>query len=357
MNARHLAASSLFVLVAACGGSPDGTEDTTAADLSHQNVKVTRTDLVSDQAGAHTLDTNVVNAWGISFNPAGPAWVSNNGTGTTTVYDATGKLLLTVDIAKAPSQTEVSPTGQVFNPTTGFHGDKFIIADEKGSIAGWQPNGGAVTRVDSTAAGAAYKGLAIAGDHILAADFHNGKVDVFDSSYAPVSHAGFVDATLPAGYAPYNVQTLDGKVYIAYAKQDAERHDDVAGVGNGYVDVFEQSGVLIGRVASRGSLNAPWALAIAPASFGAFAGKLLVGNFGDGQVQAFDVAFQSSGGGYGSTKATTVHARALGHLLGSSGKTLVVDGLWALATSPQGELWFSAGPAGESHGVLGKLLP
>jgi uncharacterized protein (TIGR03118 family) len=308
---------------------------------------------------------SVATRWrGIAFNPAGPAWVSNAGSSTTTVYDATGKLLLTVAVPAAASDTEgSSPTGQVFNGSTGFAGDKFIIANEHGTIVGWQPAGGAKTRADRMAAGSVYKGLAIAGGHIFATDFHNRAVDVFDANYTKLATSGFADPTIPADYAPFNIQELGGKLYVTFAQQDADKHDDQQGPGKGFVSVFETSGKLIGRVASRGTLNAPWGLALAPSSFGSkLAGKLLVGNFGDGAVQAFDVSFTtaaSSGYGYGYappvTPTSTVHATYLGSFLGANGHKLAIDGLWALAVSPQGELFFTAGPGGEAHGTFGKL--
>jgi uncharacterized protein (TIGR03118 family) len=369
----YLLASMVATLAAACGAAPtdgDAQEGSVSEQdiTKHISVKLTRTDLVSDEAGkAATTDANLKNAWGIAFNPAGPAWVSNAGSSTTTVYDATGKLLLTVAVPAAASDTEgSSPTGQVFNGSTGFAGDKFIIANEHGTIVGWQPSGGAKTRADRTAAGSVYKGLAIAGGHIFATDFHNRAVDVFDANYTKLATSGFADPTIPADYAPFNIQELGGKLYVTFAQQDADKHDDQQGPGKGFVSVFETSGKLIGRVASRGTLNAPWGLALAPSSFGSkLAGKLLVGNFGDGAVQAFDVSFTTAasggggGGGYGYappvTPTSTVHATYLGSLLGANGHKLAIDGLWALAVSPEGELFFTAGPGGEAHGTFGKL--
>jgi uncharacterized protein (TIGR03118 family) len=361
-------------LLAACSSAPTAADpqepSVSEQDISRRlAVRLARTDLVSDQPGmAGTTDANLKNAWGIAFNPAGPAWVSNAGSSTTTVYDATGKLLLTVAVPAAATDTEgSSPTGQVFNASTGFAGDKFILANEHGTLIGWQPTGGAKTRADRTSAGSVYKGLAIVGAKIFATDFHNGAIDVFDASYTKVPTAGFVDPTIPAGYAPFNIQELGGKLYVTYAQQDADKHDDQQGAGKGFVSVFEASGTFIGRIASRGSLNAPWGLALAPASLGPkVVGKLLVGNFGDGGVQAFDVSFATTDGdgdgdndgfGYGSPAAakTTVHASYLGSLLGANGQKLAIDGLWALAVSPQGQLFFSAGPGGEAHGAFGKL--
>lgn len=372
----YLVLSMIATLAAACGAAPTGGDaqegNVSEQDITkHLSVKLARTDLVSDEAGkAATTDANLKNAWGIAFNPTGPAWVSNAGSSTTTVYDAAGKLLLTVAVPAAASDTEgASPTGQVFNGSTDFAGDKFIIANEHGTIIGWQPTGGAKTRADRTTASSVYKGLAIAGGHIFATDFHNRAVDVFDANYTKVASSGFVDPTIPADYAPFNIQELGGKLYVTFAQQDADKHDDQQGPGKGFVSVFETSGKLIGRIASRGTLNAPWGLALAPASFGPkLAGKLLVGNFGDGAVQAFDVAISKTpSGGNGSTygygyghpapvaASSTVHATYLGSLLGANGQKLAIDGLWALAVSPQGELFFTAGPSGEAHGAFGKL--
>ena len=335
-------------LLAACssGGSPQDDADVSAQDLRRASLRITRSDLVSDQPGAATQDKNLVNAWGIAFNPAGPAWVSNNGSATTTVYDATGKLLLTVSLpAAAGAKDPAAPTGQVFNASAGFSGDKFILADEGGTIAGWQPKAGAQVRVDSTARGAVYKGLAISGARLYATDFHNGKVDVFDDAYAPVTGScAFADASLPAGFAPFGIQELGGTIFVTYAKQDDAAHDDVKGAGLGYVDAFDTDGNLLGRVASAGALSSPWALALAPASFGPIAGKLLVGNFGDGAVNVYDV-----------DASRDFRGRRLGALLDASGTKLAIDGLWALAVSPSGTLFFSAGPGGEQHGAFGTL--
>ncbi len=366
MKNRVFALSTTLIaaLAVACGGAPSDAEGGQGSEVAEQDVsrsvRIARTDLVSDGPGAVTKDANLVNAWGIAFNPAGPAWVSNNGSHTTTVYDAAGKLLLTVAVPAAPGDADGSaPTGQVFNGlATAFAGDKFILANEHGTIVGWQPSGGAKTRADRTSGGSVYKGLAIAGARTFAADFHNGAIDVFDATYGLVSTNGFVDASIPAGYAPFNIQELGGKLYVTYAEQKADHHDDQAGPGKGFVNVFDTSGTLIGRVASRGTLNSPWGLALAPASLGPkLAGKLLVGNFGDGAVQAFDVAFTTTGGGHGYAPApkTTVHASYRGSLLGTTGQKLAIEGLWALAVSPQGTLFFSAGPGGEAHGVFGKL--
>ena len=201
-------------------------------------------------------------------------------------------------------------------------------------------------------ANAVYKGLAIAvasdgHTYLYAANFRSGRVEAYDDTFTPVELPGglFVDTRIPAGYAPFNVQELAGQLYVSYAKQDATLQDDVAGRGNGFVDVFTNDGALVKRLVTRGQLNSPWGLALAPASFGRFGGALLVGNFGDGRINAYN-------------PNTGTH---LGQLRGSQGKPIDIDGLWGLMfgngnAAKTGELVFSAGPDGESHGLLGKIV-
>jgi uncharacterized protein (TIGR03118 family) len=362
MNARILSVVSLSLLAAACsvdGASQDGSESSTD-DLSASKriaLSVSETDLVSDRAGAATLDANLKNPWGIAWNPAGPAWIANNHSGTSTVYDAAGALKLTVTLPAAAGATDPSsPTGQVFNSSaTNFGGDKFIFDGEDGRIYGWQPNGGVHVRGDHSASGASYKGLAIATNAAGAArlyltDFHNGKVDVLDSKYAPVTVAGgFKDPGIPAGYAPFNAQALEGKIFVTFAKQDKDAADDDHGPGRGYVDVFDTEGHLERRLVSRGVLNSPWGLAIAPASFGALAGNLLVGNFGDGKINVFDIHAPA---GYGEEKVV-----AKGALGTAANKPLQIDGLWAVAVGPDQKVYFTAGQNGEDNGLFGRILP
>src|SRR5438034_10805436 len=256
--------------------------------------------LVSDGAvPADLVDAALVNAWGLVASATSPWWVADNGTGLSTLYNGnTGaKLGLTVSVAGAP-------TGIVFNGGSGFvvtsgaasGPARFIFATEQGTVLGWNPTVAAtqaVVAVDNSAGGAVYKGLAIAstvaGDRLYAAHSHAGTVDVFDAGFHPVS-AGFSDAALPPGYAPFGIRNLGGAIYVTYALQDADRRDDVAGVGHGFVNAFDTDGHLLRRVASRGRLNSPWGLALAPADFGQFGGNLLVGNFGDGHINAFDLA-------------------------------------------------------------------
>jgi len=323
------------------------------------------TKLVSDQAGvAAHQDANLVNAWGIAFNPFGFVWVSDAETGKSTLYDGAGvPQSLVVTIPPAAGGTTGSPTGIVFNGANTFlvtaaanSFARFIFATEDGVIAGWAPTVNATNAIlvkDNSARGAQYKGLALSaggnGQLLYATDFHNGKIDVWDSGFNPVSlpAGAFTDPKIPAGFAPFGIQSINGNLYVTYAKQDADRHDDVAGKGLGYVDVFDPNGNLIDRIVSKGPLNAPWGLALAPAGFGEFAGALLVGNFGDGRINAFDL----------------MTGKHLGELKSDKGKPIEIEGLWGLAFGngfngqPVNTLFFTAGPGDEEHGLYGRIDP
>lgn len=338
------------LLLAACGPGAASTDSDEAeasfADL-RSRVRVTEVDLVSDRAGAAKQDAQLLNPWGIAFSPAG-AWVANNHSATATVYDSTGRLVTTVPFPKTMG-ADASPTGQVYNSVaTHFRGDQFIFCGEDGRVYGWQ-HGSVVVRADLSASGAIFKGLGLAslpsGDaRLYLADFHNGKVLVLDSSYRPVSAAGaFQDERIPAGYAPFNVQWLNGGLFVAYAKQDANAEDDDHGPGFGMIDVFDVNGRLQRRLLAHDHLNSPWGMAVAPPSFGALAGKLLVGNFGDGRINIYDL--------HGGSET----AVSYGSLLSRSGQPVTLDGLWALATSPDGKLYFTAATTAEDHGLFGRL--
>lgn len=311
-----------------------------------------QTNLVSNQAGvAATTDANLTNAWGIAFNPYGVVWVADNASSFSTLYDGQG--------AKAPLEVAVpgkKPTGIVyFGGTNGFSVDgnpsRFIFSTENGTIDAWTPAlGGSASTVATSTTGAIYKGLALIGNgtalHLYATDFHNGTIAVFDADFHPATlSCTFSDPKLPGGFAPFGIQALNGNLYVTYAMQDADREDDVKGPGLGFVNVFDPNGCLIGRVARRGKLNAPWGLAIALANFGKFSNTLLVGNFGDGRINAFD--------------PTTHQFR--GQLRTGNGEILAVDGLWALAFGngvsfqPTNSLFFSAGPHDEADGLYGKI--
>ncbi len=311
--------------------------------------------LVSDQPGvAQLTDPQLVNAWGMSRGVNTPVWVSDNGADVTTVYNgAVGNPESAVAKVLTVSIPGGAPTGQVFNDTGAFvlpgtsTPARFIFIGEDGDLSAWA-GGPAATLVGHTD-GAVYKGLALAhtpsGPRLLAANFHANRIDVFDDTFAPVPAAGtFTDPTLPAGYAPFNVAEIRGQIFVSYAKQDAEGEDDVAGPAHGFVDVYTTSGALVKRFATHGVLNSPWGMTIAPANFGQFSGDLLIGNFGDGRIHAFD---PNTGD-------------VLGILRGTSGAPLAIDGLWALmvgdavAGGPN-SVWFSAGPDEEAHGLLGVL--
>jgi len=317
--------------------------------------------LVSDgSAPSDHIDPRLVNPWGIAFNPTGPVWISDNGTNVSTLYDGLGNPLpLVVQIPGAGGNGVAGPpTGIVFNGTTGFevttaNPARFIFATEDGVLSGWAPAVDpthAVAMVDNSASGAVYKGLAIgaggSGSLLYATDFHNARVDVFDSKFAPVTTAGgFVDPGMPAGFAPFGIQAIAGDIYVTYARQDEARHDDVKGAGLGFVDVFDANGHLARRLVSRGRLNAPWGLALAPTAFGKFGGRLLVGNFGDGTVNAYDLA----------------SGQFVGRLRNADRSPIRVDGLWGIcfgngfASQPADTLYFTAGPGGESHGLYGRI--
>jgi uncharacterized protein (TIGR03118 family) len=347
-------------VVAGAGGAVEIAGEGGAAGAAVTSIEqnVTTALLTSDQAGAVDTDANLVNAWGLAINPdaqGGPLfWVSAADKGVSVVIDAAGHpQSLVVTIPPATVGDTGAPTGQVFNPSADFKADKFIFATEDGLITGWQTGTVAVIRVNNSAltTPASYKGLALVMNGttatLAAANFHAGKVDVFDANYAAaVPTTLFTDATMPAGFAPFNIAELGGKVYVTYAKQDADKADDVKGAGNGYVSVFNVDGSFSKRLISQGALNSPWGIALAPSDWGALSSALLVGNFGDGLIHAYDAAT----------------GEALGELTKSAGTPLAIDGLWALEFGPNtasadlsAQLFFTAGPAMETHGQFGKI--
>ena len=327
------------------------------APVSAQGFK--QTNFVTDDQSAHpaTLtDPNLKNVWGISYSGKGAFWVSNNGSGTSTLYNvpaATNAPAPNPLVVQIPGDGSV--TGQVFNGTTGFNADPFLFVSEDGTISGWKPglnsNISLSTQVFQTGSNAnVYKGSALAsvGGHayLYGANFRTGTIDVLSGdASAPALSGAFVDPSVPAGYAPFNVQNLKGSLYVTYAKQDAAKHDEVDGAGAGYVAKFDSSGNLISHLVSGGKLNAPWGLALAPASFGKYAGDLLTGNFGDGRIGAYDPATGAF----------------VGQLTDDLNNPLEIDGLWAITPGNDGQagssntLYFSAGPDGEKHGLFGSI--
>jgi uncharacterized protein (TIGR03118 family) len=329
---------------------------------ANANNSYTVHNLVSDGSVPGTAtDPDLVNAWGISASATSPWWVADNETDKSTLYNGAG-----VKIPRIVS-VDGGPTGTVFNGTsdfvvasgTGSGPALFLFATEAGTIRGWNPNvpaaGSNDTEVGATSTDAIYKGLAIGSvgtaNYLYAADFHHARVDVFDGSFHLQSWAGaFVDPGIPAGFAPFGIQNLNGQIFVAYAKQDADQEDEIAGAGLGYVSAFGTDGAFLGRVASGGALNAPWGLALAPTAapgFGRFSGNLLVGNFGDGRINAF--ARASSGW------------EARGHLKDANHRPIAIDGLWGIGfgnganSGPVTTLYFAAGPDDETHGLFGSI--
>jgi uncharacterized protein (TIGR03118 family) len=345
------------------GAASRAATGTGSATMSHNEF--VQTNLVSDRTdqGAQIVDSSLLNPWGLAFSATSPLWVANNNSGSATLYSvAPGgttvtKVPLTVALPGGRTSTGdgPSPTGQVFNPTTGFTlttatasaPASFIFDSEAGQITGWSGKTGAVVEFSSPTA--VYKGLAIAttnaGTFLYASNFHDGTVDVFNSSFQQVQVLGnFSDPRIPANYAPFGIQEIDGLLYVTYAEQDAAKHDDVAGPGHGFIDIFTTDGLLVERLASRGTLNSPWGLTRAPAGFGPFAGDLLVGNFGDGRINVFG---QFSG-------------HFSGQLRNEQHRPITIDNLWGLdfgtaSTGGTTTLLFSAGINDEADGLVGSI--
>ncbi len=322
--------------------------------------------LVADIVGLNppAVDASLVNPWGIASFPGGPLWISDNGTGLSTLYDGTGaKIALTVTVPGpngSPAGFTAAPTGVIWNPSGGFlvPGTTlpalFLFATEDGTISAWA--GGlptnptnAVLAVDNSASGAVYKALTFGntttGNYIYATNFNAGTIDVFDSKFTPTKLAGnFSDSAIPAGYAPFGIANVDGNLWVSYAVQNGAKHDDVAGAGRGIIDIFNTDGQFLKRVATGGDLNSPWAIAPVPYGFTSlnrFSGTVLIGNFGDGTIHAFNRSGQE-----------------VGTVMGATGTPLVIQGLWALLfgggskTNPQ-TLYYTAGTNGERDGTFG----
>jgi uncharacterized protein (TIGR03118 family) len=335
-----------------------------------------QTNLVSNRTdvGAKFQDPNLLNPWGLSHGPTTPWWVSDNGAGVATLYNGQGQafplaspLVVTIPPPASSPGTTAAPTGNVFNGTSGFvvstasgsGPSRFIFATEDGTISGWNPAADlhhAILEVDRSTIGlgAVYKGLAIAstasGTFIYATNFRFGTVEMFDSSFNLVG--SFTDPKLANTcplpnqcYAPFGIQTINGNLYVTFALQNAEKHDDVAGPAHGFVDVFDTSGNLIRQLILHGRLNSPWGLAHAPADFGLFSNALLVGNFGNGRINAYDL---NTG-------------EFLGQLRDQTNAPITIDDLWALGfgndanAGLHNELFFTAGINDEADGLFGKI--
>ena len=330
-----------------------------AAAVHADEIKYRQVNLVSDLPGVALLqDTNLVNAWGISFGAATPFWVSDNGTGLSTLYAVTNDTSGVTHVVKQGLQVTIpgagNPTGQAFNTVGGFNGDLFLFASEDGTISGWRGALGTTAEVLVPANAAnVYKGMTLAttgsGPVLLAANFKNGTVDVYGTNAVLIGQ--FTDPKAPIGFAPFGIQAISNLVFVTFAKQDAEKHDDVAGRGNGLIDVFDPATGIFHRFATGTAaggkvkdMNSPWGIALAPASFVSHEAQLLVGNFGSGTIMSFD-----SNGNFQGT------------LQQEHGPAIVIDGLWALAfgngtrAGDPAKLYFTAGPGDESHGLFGSL--
>jgi uncharacterized protein (TIGR03118 family) len=319
--------------------------------------------LVSNGAlPSNFIDPNLINAWGVAFNPNGFAWVNSADAGKSVLYDGNGQPQSLVVTVPGPNGSQGNPTGIVFSGGSDFvvtngvtNGPaRFLFATEQGTIAGWAPNvnaTNALQAVDNSGHGAVYTGLALSGSgttHLLyACNFSKARIDVFDGTFAPVkAPGGFVDPRLPKTYSPFGVQAIGGDIYVTYAKQEEPGGDEEEqGPGLGLVNVFDPQGHLIRRVASHGPLNAPWGIALAPASFGRFGGALLIGNLGDGTINA-----------YGPISGTF-----LGKLRDADQRPIHIDGLWALqfgnglSGQPTNSLFWAAGPNDEEDGAYGVI--
>lgn len=325
--------------------------------------------LVSDGfVTADHIDEHLVNSWGIAFNPNGVWWVSDADAGVSTLYDGNGNInSLVVNIPGGDGGAATGgPTGIVFNGSDDFivsdglfsEPARFIFAGEDGVISAWapglpppSPSHQAHAVIDNSGS-AGYRGLALltnaSGDaHLYATDFHNGKIDVFDNEFQPVvvQGGGFQDSKIPSDFAPFGIAAINGKLYVSYAKQDEDAEEDVTGAHLGYIDVFDADGNLIKRLVKKGKLNAPWGMVLAPSNFGEFSGMLLVGNFGDGRINAYD----------------PVTGKFKGTLRGAPGQPVEIEGLWGLGfgnglgAGPTNTLFFAAGPDDEEHGLFGRI--
>ena len=364
---------------------------------------VLRTHLVSDLPGAAAvLDPNLVNPWGIAESSGSPFWISDNNAGVATLYSVPGAnntpvsvngLVVSIPAPGDPLGTSGTPTGAVFNINGGAQGGFrisgftktgaatsasaiFLFATEDGTIVGWNPGVNppgfdpakagtyGIVAVDNSvnptvASGAVYKGLAIAqakdasgntNTFLYATNFRAGTVEVYDNTFTPPKNLpqdAFTDPHLKAGYAPFNIVAVGGKLFVTYAVQNAAKHDDVAGPAHGFVNTFDLSGGSLQRFTQHGHLNSPWGLALAPASFGQFAGDILIGNFGNGRINAFDPGT----------------GEFLGTVVNPTGQEIRIDGLWSLKVGNGGAggntqtIYFTAGPNGEKDGLFGSLTP
>jgi uncharacterized protein (TIGR03118 family) len=324
------------------------------SSLLAQQSGYKQTNLVANVAGvANHTDAQLSNPWGISFLPGQPFWIANNNGGTSTLYDAQGNkqtLVVTIPTASMNPCNPGCPTGNVANNSSNFNGGAFLFDTEDGIIANWTGASSALVAVDNSSTGAVYKGLALlngsSGAFLLAANFNSGKVDVFDRNFNPTSLSGkFTDPNLPAGFAPHGIHIINNQVYVAYAMQDAAKHDPTFGAGQGVVDIFDENGNFVKTFVSGAQLNAPWGVVATPATFGTFSNAIFVGNFGDGTINAFDTT-----------------GKFLGQVTDTANKPIVNPGLWDMVfgaggTGDPNTLYFTAGGATQTSGLFATLVP
>lgn len=369
-NSASLASAGLRLLLTvslatiACGAA-------SAMDHSHFNNNDSHGDnhdggethyqqinLVSDiSAAAQLQDTNLVNSWGVAFGATGPFWISDNASGKATLYAVTNDVSGAPHVTRNPLVVTIpgngSVTGGVKNNTLGFNGDAFVFVTEDGTISGWRGALGTTAEVLTARSSAVYKGATIAtnnsGPVLLVANFAEGTIDEYDATSHLVGQ--FKDTHAPSGFSPFNVQVVAGTVFVTFAKQDAAKHDDEAGRGRGLIDIFDvQHGTFrrfaTGKAAGGNirEMNSPWGVTLAPSTFGSHADQLLVGNFGSGTIMSFNA-----------------NGKFRGLLRGTEECPVTIDGLWALTFGTSGnagvatDLYFTAGPNGEAHGLFGTI--
>ncbi|HVZ30591.1 MAG TPA: TIGR03118 family protein [Asticcacaulis sp.] len=337
------------------GGGGGGSSSSSSVPGSTFSARV----LTSDQAGvASHVDANLRDSWGLAITGTGFVMVADRGAGKTTFYDDVGTVLSTgfpiPDGSAGPSRPAgivYNSSVAVFNVTSGgvTSTAPFIFATGAGTLhvqAATINQNAAVQVYDGGSSGTVYKGLALllgSVNRLYAADFHNRRIDVFDSNYNKISVSGsFTDPTVPADYAPFNIQAVGNQLYVTYAKKDPASDNEITGAGFGYIAIFDANGVLVKHLISGGALNAPWGIAVAPGNFGVVSNALLVGNSGDGKINAYD----------------TTSGALLGTLNKADGSAIVVDGLHGLAFNTFGSspiLFYAAGPANGAHGAYGRI--
>lgn len=347
-NRKHQLFSGIFVVLFTLGAFLTSCKDDN--NNVDPNASYQQVNLVASTNGynAAKVDANLVNPWGVAVGPTGAFWISSTGSNSTMIYDRTGLSLL------APISMSGKPTGVVYNSSADFVipstslVSKYIYVGEEGTVRSWSTGATSVQIADHSSAGAVYKGIAMGTDNsdnfIYVANFGQGKIDVWDKNFNPVTSKPFIDPNMPLGFAPFNVKNIDGKLYVTYAKQSADKQDDVSGSGNGFVSVFNTDGSFVKRFASQGTLNSPWGIAEAPNDFDQGSNAILIGNFGDGRINVY-----TRDGNYKGQ-------------LKDGDAPISIAGLWSLTfpsngnpVGDQNQLFFTAGPANETAGLFGYI--